>query len=82
VELTDAPARGSECVLQDPSHTALRGCARQPGVYRLRQLKVKDLRGVTYVDPPQISLEVKDTSGVKWKRILVQQPDQDRAEHS
>ena len=67
LELTEVPARASECVLQDPSKTALRGRARQPGVYRLRQLKAKDLRGVTHVDPPEIRLEVKDTSGaLEW----------------
>ena len=63
LELSDAPARASECVLQDPPQTALRGRVSRPGVYRLHQLKVKDLRGVTHVDPPEISIEVKDTSG-------------------
>ena len=32
IELTDVPARVSECVLQDPSQSALRGRAAHPGV--------------------------------------------------
>ena len=32
IELTDVPARVSECVLQDPSQSALRGHAAHPGV--------------------------------------------------
>jgi hypothetical protein len=44
IELTDAPARVSECFLQDPSQTALRGRAERPGLYELRLLKVKDCR--------------------------------------
>ena len=62
IELTDVPARVSECVLQDPSQTALRGRAAHPGVYGLRQLKVKDLQGVTHVNPPEVSIEVEDAS--------------------
>ena len=63
IELTDAPASVSECVLQDPSQTALWGRAVHPGAYELRLLKVKDLRGVTHLDPPEVRLEVKDNSG-------------------
>jgi hypothetical protein len=63
IELTDAPASVSECVLQDPSQTALRGRAERPGAYELRLLIVKDLRGVTHLDPPEVRLEVKDNSG-------------------
>ena len=63
IELTDVPASASECVLQDPSQTALRGRAVHPGLYELRLLRVKDLRGVTGLDPPEVSLEVKDSSG-------------------
>ena len=63
IELNDVPASASECVLQDPSQTALRGRADRPGVYELRLLKVKDLQGVTRLDPPEVSLEVKDKSG-------------------
>ena len=62
IELTDVPASASECVLQDPSQTALRGRAVHPGVYELRLLKAKDLRGVTHLDPPEVNLEVKDRS--------------------
>ena len=60
IELTDVPARVSECVLQNPSQTALRGRAAHPGVYELRELKVKDLQGVTHVNPPEVSIEVED----------------------
>ena len=35
VELTDVPARMSECVLQEPSQTALQGRASHPGVYEM-----------------------------------------------
>ena len=62
IELTDVPASASECVLQDPSQTALRGRAVHPGVYEMRLLRVKDLRGVTHMSPPEVSLEVKDRS--------------------
>jgi len=70
IELTDVPARVSECVLQDPSQTALRGRAVHPGVYKLRQVKVKDLQGVTHINPPEVSLEVKDKSDAESRRIL------------
>ena len=63
IELTDAPASESECVLQDPSQTALRGRADRPGAYELRLLRVKDLQGVTHMNPPEVRLEVKDKSG-------------------
>jgi hypothetical protein len=59
IELTDVPASVSECVLQDPSQTALRGRAERPGVYELRLLKVKDLQGVTHMNPPEVWVEVK-----------------------
>ncbi len=59
IELTDVPASASECVLQDPSQTALRGRADRPGVYELRLLRVKDLQGVTHMDPPEVCVEVK-----------------------
>jgi hypothetical protein len=62
IELTDVPARVSECVLQDPSQTALWGCAVHPGVYKLRSLKVKDLRGVNHLNLPEVCVEVKDKS--------------------
>ena len=63
IELTEVPAGASECVLQDPSWTALRGRADRPGVYEVRLLRVKDLQGVTHMSPPEVSLEVKDRSG-------------------
>ena len=68
VELTDVPARMSECVLQEPSQTALQGRASHPGVYQMRQLKVKHLQGVTYVNPPEIGFEVNGTTPevVRW----------------
>ena len=59
IELTDVPASASECVLQDPSQTALRGRADRPGVYELRLLKVKDLHGLTHMNPPDVCVEVK-----------------------
>ncbi len=62
IELTDVPASVSECVLQDPSQTALWGRADRPGVYELRLLKVKDLQGVTHINPPEVCVEVKDTA--------------------
>jgi hypothetical protein len=68
IELIDVPARVSECILQNPSQTALRGRAAHPGIYELRQLKVKDLQGVTHVNPPEVSLEVEDASKVAERR--------------
>jgi hypothetical protein len=69
VELTDVPARMSECVLQEPSQTALQGRAYHPGLYEMRQLKVRHLQGVTHVNPPEISLEVKGTPEVVGWRL-------------
>ena len=63
IELTDVPARVSECVLQDPSQTALRGRADHPGVYELRRLEVKDLQGVIHLNLPEVYVEVKDKAG-------------------
>ena len=63
IELTDVPASASECVLQDPSQTALRGRADHPGLYELRLIRVKDLQGVTHLAPPEVRLEVKGKSG-------------------
>ena len=40
LELSDVPLRASECVLQEPTQTALRGRAAYPGDYELRQLRV------------------------------------------
>lgn len=69
VELSDVPARLSECVVQEPTQTALQGRAAYPGVYELRRLKVKHLLGVTYVDPPEISFEVKGAPEVVGWRL-------------
>jgi hypothetical protein len=69
VELTDVPAQMSECVLQEPTQTALQGRAAYPGVYELRRLKVEHLQGVTYVSPPEISFEVKGISEVVGWRL-------------
>ena len=48
-------------MLQDPSRTALWGRAERPGLYELRRLKVKDLQGVTDLNPPEVGFEVEDT---------------------
>ena len=69
VELSDVPLRMSECVLQEPAQTALQGRAAYPGVYELRRLRVEHLRGVTYVDPPRISFEVRGTPEVVGWRL-------------
>ena len=69
VELTDVPARMSECVLQEPTQTALQGRANHPGVCELWRLKVEHLQGVTYVSPPEISFEVKGTPEVARRRL-------------
>ncbi len=67
LELTDVPARMSECVLQEASQTALQGRADRPGTYEMRQLKVKHLHGVTQVNPPEIGFEVRGTPEVvRW----------------
>jgi hypothetical protein len=69
VELSDVPLRMSDCVLQEPTQTALQGRAAYPGDYQLRQLRVEHLRGVTYVDPPRIGFEVKGTPEVIGWRL-------------
>jgi hypothetical protein len=69
VELSDVPLRMSECVLQEPTQTALQGRAAYPGVYELRRLRVEHLRGVTHVDPPRISFEVRGTPEVVGWRL-------------
>lgn len=54
VELSDVPARLSECVVQEePTQIALQGRAAHPGVYELRRLEVAHLLEVTCVDPPR-----------------------------
>ena len=69
VELSDVPAEASDCVLQEPMQTALQGRATYPGVYELRRLRVEHLRGVTHVDPPRISFEVRGTPEVVGWRL-------------
>ena len=69
VELTDVPARMSECVMQEPSQTALQGRVDFPGVYKMRRLEVRHLQGATHVRPPEISFEVKGTPEVVGWRL-------------
>lgn len=69
VELTDVPERMSECVLQEPTQVALQGRAAYPGSYHLRKLRVRDLHGVSYVSPPEISFEVKGAPEVVGWRL-------------
>ena len=69
MELTDVPASASECVLQKPTQTALRGRADYPGLYELKRLSVEHLSGVTHVDPPGISFEVRGTPEVVGWRL-------------
>jgi hypothetical protein len=64
VELTDEPAEESECFLQKPTYTALRGRAAHPGIYELRRLRVAHLSGVTHMDPPEIGFEVRSAPEV------------------
>lgn len=55
VELSDVPARLSECVVQEPRQIALQGRANHPGEYKLklRRLEVARLLEVTCVNPPE-----------------------------
>ena len=69
IELSDVPARSSECVVQESTQTALQGRAAHPGVYRLRQLEVKHLSGMIYINPPRISFEVKGSPEVVGWRL-------------
>jgi hypothetical protein len=69
VELSDVPARLSECVVQEPTQIALQGRAAHPGVYELRRLEVMHLLGVTHVNPPEISFEVKGMPEVVGWRL-------------
>lgn len=67
-ELTDMPAGVSECFLQEPRQTSLRGRAVYPGSYELKGLRAEHLRGVTYLEPPGIRFEVKDKPEViDWR---------------
>jgi hypothetical protein len=73
VELSEVPARLSDCVVQEPvvqepTQIALQGRAAHPGVYELRRLEVVHLQEVTYVNPPEISFEVKGApEDVGWR---------------
>jgi hypothetical protein len=69
VELTDMPAEESECFLQKPTQSALRGRAARPGSYELKRLRVEHLSGVKHVDPPRIGFEVKETPEVVGWRL-------------
>ena len=69
LELSDEPLKESECVLQEPTQTALQGRAAYAGDYELRQLRVEHLGGVTDVDPPRIGFEVKGTPEVIGWRL-------------
>ena len=67
-ELAEVPAAASECVLQEPTHAALRGRAARPGFYELKSLRVEHLLGVAYVDPPRIVFEVRGAPEVvNWR---------------
>jgi hypothetical protein len=68
-QLSDVPARLSECVVQEPTQMALQGRAAYPGVYRLRRLEVEHLLGATHVNPPEIGFEVKGTPEVVGWRL-------------
>jgi hypothetical protein len=69
-QLSDVPARLSECVVQEPTQIALQGRAAYPGVYRLRRLEVEHLLGATHVNPPEIGFEVKGTPEVVGWRLV------------
>ena len=69
MELTEVPAGASECVVQKPSQIGLQGGADYPGFYELKRLRVEHLRGVTHVDPPGISFEVRGTPEVVGWRL-------------
>jgi hypothetical protein len=58
-ELTDVAAEASDCVLQEPTQIGLQGRVAYPGFYQLKRLRVEHLRGVTHVEPPRISFEVR-----------------------
>ncbi len=62
-ELTEVPAEVSKCLLQKPTQTALQG------LYELKRLRVEHLRGVTYVDPPEIGFEVGGAPEVVGWRV-------------
>jgi len=69
MELMEVPAGASECVLQEPMQIGLQGRADYPGFYELKRLRVEHLSGVTHVDPPEISFEVRGTPEVVGWRL-------------
>jgi hypothetical protein len=69
VELADVPDGVSECVLQKPTQIGLQGRADYLGFYELKRLRVEHLQGVTHVDPPRISFEVRGTPEVVGWRL-------------
>lgn len=69
MELTDMPGGVSECFLQKPTQTSLRGWADCPGFYKMERLRVEHLSGVTHMDPPSLSFEVKGTPEVVGWRL-------------
>ena len=69
LELSDVPARMSDCVVQEPTQIALQGRASRPGVYGLRRLEVEHLLGVTHVSPPEVGFEVRGTPEVVGWRL-------------
>ena len=69
MELTDMPGGMSECFVQKPKQTSLRGRAGCSGYYKLERLRVEHLSGVTHVDPPRIGFEVRETPQVVGWRL-------------
>jgi hypothetical protein len=69
VELSDVPARMSDCVVQEPTQIALQGRAAHPSVYGLRRLEVEHLLRVTDVSPPEICFEVRGNPRVVGWRM-------------
>jgi len=63
-EFTEVPAGLSDCVLQEPTQIGLQGRTSHPGLYKLKRLRVEHLAGITHVDPPRISFEVRGTPEV------------------
>jgi hypothetical protein len=54
--------------VQKPTQIGLQSRADYPGFYEMKGLRVEHLRGVTYVDPPEIGFEVKGTPEVlRWR---------------
>lgn len=68
-ELTEVLAEASDCVLQEPTQIGLQGRTAYPGFYELKRLRVEHLRGVTHMEPPEISFEVRGTPEVVGWRL-------------